>query len=265
MLTTSPELAFHSAGLKKLIALRTSTTMSALRERSPAASHFEGERGVSMVTTALVLPVLLAVLVASFDLVRLYLNGIYAQQVAILTAKLASSNDPAGYAMPDEKVKDLVLGAVGESDETIAARRAFWDLTSPLTRFNPGGKLYFTAHEKKVLNLAYGFARSLNPRIYFPIPAGLGRVGGPGVEALGGRPNCSIFFRYRVPPPAPLPAAGAPNYSAVVLADRDRTIHVECVVPLIALSLGGILSAEPYRVVERTAYAFESGNLKKEG
>jgi hypothetical protein len=36
-------------------------------------------------------------------------------------------------------------------------------------------------------------------------------------------------------------------------------------VPLIALSLGGILSAEPYRVVERTAYAFESGNLKKEG
>ncbi len=213
-----------------------------------------------MVTTALLMPVILAIMVILFDLSRLYLNGIFAQEVALLAAKLAISADPDGYALPDAKA--LVLGAPGE-EITDGPRERFWEKYLDPAATPLHGKNYLTAKERKVLNLAHGFARQLSPRIYFPIPVGYES----NLELLGGKSNCSIYFLFATalgPPPDPSPDATEP-YEEYMREDRDRIFYVDCVVPLIALSMDGIFSGPSYRIVSRNAYAYRSGTVRPEG
>jgi hypothetical protein len=237
-----------------------------------------------MVGTAVVLPFILFVVAGCFDLTRLFLNGIFAQEIALLTAKIATSVEPDGYAPPDEEMVGMVRGASGEG-EVGEQRVQFWsDLTSAEGAWQFGSKSYLTEKEKEVLNLAYGFAVELNPRVYFPIPAGFNGAGPTGNSPLGGRVNCSIYFRYPDALPKTLPTnpadcggqsgdvqiadgstidcseAGVSGYDEVVLASRDRIIHVDCVVPLV---FGGIFGLPNHRLVSRTAYAYRSGNIKR--
>jgi len=255
-------------------------------------SVLKGERGresgVSMVGTAVVLPFILFIIAGCFDLTRLFLNGIFAQEVALLTAKLAVSTDPDGYAPPDgdmDKMRKPNRGAGGEDAAVAEQRGLFWtDLTSNDGAWRFGSKNYLTEKEKEVLNLAYGFAADLNPRIYFPIPHGFTGAGPTGNAPLGGRVNCSIFFRYPVPLPDTLPTnpeecggetgevkksdgstidcsdGAVSGYEEVVLASRDRIIHVDCAVPLV---FGGMFGLPNHRIVSRTAYAYRSGNIKR--
>lgn len=212
-----------------------------------------------MVTTALLMPVVLAMIVILFDLCRLYVNGIFAQEVALLAAKLASSADPEGYALPE--VKSLVQGAPGETIKD-GPREQFWEKFLEPGSVPEHGKNYLTEKEKKVLNLAYGFAHQLSPRIYFPIPVGY--ESDPSL--LGVKPNCSIYFHFVKPlKEAPDPERDPDGYERYLREDRDRIFYVDCVVPLITLSLHGVFTGPPYRRVSRNAYAYRSGNVRPEG
>ena len=231
--------------------------------RSPSDS-LRGEAGVSMVSTVLILPLVLAGLVIAFDLARLYVNGLFAQEVALLAAKLASSSDPDGYAMPDAEVINLVRGAPSEGTQAgsdIDRRMDFWRYQFDPTKSSSYiGKRYLTAKEKKVLNLAYGFIAELNPRIYFPIPVTLESEAQ--LSHLGGKVNCSVYFRYD---PALTGLPDPQTDPSFYRQERNRIFTVECAVPLIALSLDGFFSGPAYRKVSRSAYAYQSGNLRREG
>ncbi|MFM1848181.1 MAG: hypothetical protein RL417_1655 [Pseudomonadota bacterium] len=220
-----------------------------------------------MVTTALLMPVVLAGFVILFDLSRLYVNGIFAQEVALLAAKIASSSDPDGYAMPDEQVINLVRGTPAEGTQPgmdIDRRMDFWRYQLDVTKRPYIGKPYFTPKEKKVLNLAYGFMAELNPRIYFPIPVTLQSEAD--IALLGGKPNCSIYFRYATPLGAPPDPQGDQTATASYYnQEHDRIFYVDCAVPLIALSLDGVFTGPAYRIVSRNAYAYRSGNIHREG
>ena len=227
-----------------------------LSEQAPGAAPSVGERGVSMVSTALLMPLILTVMVVLFDLSRLYLNGIFAQEVAMLVAKLAVSADPDGYALPD--VERLVYPPAGEG-RTGRERENFWAKFLDPVRTPRHGKNYLTEKERKVLNLAYGFVRQLSPRVYFPIPVGFES----NLDLLGGRPNCSIYFEFAEGlEAAPDPVSEGAAFEEYLRRDRDRIFYVDCVVPLIALSIDGLFSGPAYRVISRNAYAFRSGSIR---
>ena len=204
----------------------------------------------------MLLPLVLAVSVILFDLARLYVNGIFAQEVALLAAKLAVSADPEGYAL--ENVEQLVLRPTQESAAG-RERENFWARFLDPAQTPAHGKNYLTEKERKVLNLAYGFARQLSPRIYFPIPVGFEG----NLALLGARTNCSIYFSFaealEIPPN---PSEDQTGYTSYLRRERDRIFYVDCVVPLIALSLEGVFSGPAYRTISRSAYAHNSGNIR---
>lgn len=218
------------------------------------------ERGVAIVNTVVLIPIFLVIAVVVFDLARLYLNAIFAQEMVLLISKIASSQHPDGFALADNQLVQLSRIPSGEEEEVTNLRYAFWAAEVDPSNARYHGKTYFSDKEKKVLNLAYGFAHKLNPRMYFPIPEPLSDETALKLQFTV---SCSIYFRYAAghEPPDSLPAEGDPTYSSVMNEDRDRIFHVDCAVPLIGMALVGFSLGSPYRIVSRTAYAYRSGNI----
>ncbi|MCI5065241.1 pilus assembly protein, partial [bacterium] len=188
------------------------------------------QKGVAIVELALILPVVLIISVAVFDLARLYVNFIFVHEVALMGAKLANSSDPEGYAFADGDLSRFYHAAEDEDDTITARRVAFWTNQLDSSHEDFWGLDYFPDKDKKVLNLTYGFAHQLNPRMYFPIPEPLDSDAPE--EDLGNRVNCSIEIDFASGnAPALQSTWSSANDLTVLNPSRDRTITVRCAVP----------------------------------
>ena len=228
--------------------------------RTVATVRTTGERGVAMVSAAIVIPLLVLISISLIDLARIYLNAIFAEEIAILTAKMAVSKDPLGYAFPDADMVQFLKIPPGESIAiTVKRQTVIQDLMTTLN-FPSGASL--PDKQKKVFNLAYGFATTLNPRMYFPIPE-------PVVSSteLGGRPNCTIGYRFaagsELPNPFPISASAA--YKTEVCRIRDRVYSVQCMVPLFSRNFLGAFLPYEQITITREAFAYQSGNICASG
>ena len=219
------------------------------------------QQGVALISAALLIPLLLIIAVVVFDLARLYLNAIYAQEVALLTAKIAVSGSPDGYALPNGQMTQLKNAPATEAGAISDRRDQFWEDQTDSDSGRYHGKTYFTEKERKVFNLAYGFAAALSPKTYFPIPEPI--TGSSAWEELGFRTNCSIYFRFDSDStvPNPMPGIADPTYDAVMNQDRNRIYYVDCAVPIVGLYLVSFATGDPYRIVSRNAYAYHSGTI----
>jgi len=202
------------------------------------------ELGVSLVETAIALPLILMAIIVSYDLTRIYIAIVMAQDVALMSAKLSNASDPD---VDTPAVTDLIKSISGESAATTNGRTQFWtdQLNSSSTTYH--GVAYYTDKELKTLNQAYGYLNSLNSDAAFPIPA----VTPLRATNLNGEVNCSIYFTF-----ADLtgPIDTTYNYS--------RIFYVSCAVPTWGISLLGLSIAKSgYIIVTRSAYAYHSGGL----
>jgi len=218
------------------------------------------------------IPVFLLIAVVTFDLARIYLNILYAQEIAALVAKLARSEQPAGYPLPEDAMGQLVRYPSGEDPEVTAKRTGFYTSDGERNALWGSSEHGYTDKERAVLNLAWGFAATLSPRMYFPIPEPLNEL--DPVRDLGNRVNCSIYFRYargeveggdqsilHDPVAIALPAETAPEFEAAVSQSRDRIFFVKCAVPLTGLRILNLFADREYITITRSAYAYESGSL----
>ena len=199
------------------------------------------ERGVSVLSTAIVLPFIIVIMVVLFDLGRIYLATVLAKEVSLAAAKFATSKAPE-TSTPDE-IFDLIRLAPGET--SIAARYQFWNdqLTEGSGTYH--GKDFYTSKELRVFNLAYGFLYDLNPDVAFPLPEPLSNK-----NALYGTMNCAIYFEFD----------GLGDTSDQV-TNRSRIYYCKCALPLIGLSLFQSLTGRDYVMITESAYAYHSGNL----
>lgn len=231
------------------------------RHRRPTRPlRYSSERGEGLVSAALLLPLILLIAVVIVDMARLFVTSIYAQELVLLAAKIGASQNPQGYAFPTGQLVEMKSHPAEDSSIT-NKRRAFW-----AGQLDPGSPLYYGApfysdKDKKVLNLMHGFAHTLSSRVDFPTPYPLNSAD-PQSE-IGFRVNCSMYFRFAPghEPPNPFPLASDSSYDAVMSLNRDRIYYVECVVPLMSLSLGSFLQPQKARTVTRSAYAARSGAL----
>lgn len=226
-------------------------------------SKYRAESGATLVGAAIIVPVMVIMAVVVFDLARLYVNSIYAREIALLAAKLSNSSDPEGYAFLDSELPLLKHYPPGEDVAVTAKRQAFWDNQLDSTHSNFWGLDYFPSKDKKVLNLAYRFALDLNPRMYFPIPEPLSSSNAH--SELGNRVNCSIeidFANGHAPPAQGGWPSPGDALNAILNLTRDRIINVTCAVPMIGLRLAGFSDSQ-VKYVTASAYAHEAGNIRE--
>ncbi len=203
-----------------------------------------------MIEFVILIPVLLLICAATFDLARLYINAVSVREVALLSAKLLNSNSPNGYPFTHEEMQEFFFAPEGEATEVTDKRVAFWN-----NQLNSGhesfyGLNYFPKKDKQVLNLSYGFLHKLSPHVYFPIPEPLDDMN-PSAE-LGGKTNCSIRIRFA-------PGFEDPS-SFPATQSLDRLVNVRCAVPVMGFQIA-TLGAVKVRYVEAEAYAYQAGSI----
>lgn len=202
------------------------------------------QSGVSVIATAITLPVVILVIVVCYDLTSIYLNIIFAQDVALTTAKLANSSNPY---VDTPATSDLIKEVPSEDGAITSGREDFWADQIDENSDNYHGVDYFTEKELKTFNLAYGYMNNLKSNIAFPIPA----IDPLEREHLAGVTNCSIYFSF-----VDLGVTIDLTYN------YSRLYTVECAIPLWGLSLfGNAIAQDGYIKVSRTAYAHQSGGL----
>lgn len=241
-----------------------------------------GEVGVSFISLALILPIILLIMTFLLESGRLLLTYTTANQVIGAVVKLASAYSPVAYAPVSHR---QVAGEHNqmiyplESEQT-PQRVEAW--RNQLTADAPGyhGKSYYTEKELAVFNLGYGYLRELNSRIYFPIPSNAEGV--DQVDQLEGRVNCTLSFEFDSDntftspqlenppgnPPGNALAADPPITSAAVAAGpafynayRNRIYTLECRVPFISGGLARALSGRDFMTVVARGYAYRSGGI----
>lgn len=207
------------------------------------------ERGVTMLETAITLPLLIVMVIAIYDLGRIYTTIVLCQDISVMAAKLAVAADPKA----DTPATSNLIKTIPNEDPSITnGRNQSW--TNFLQRLNSqiSGKTTFTSRELKTLNLAYGYLHSLNANIAFPIPEASSTEDRFDVsrELLSDSTNCSITFSYDLTP-----------WGSETDADsRHRQFYATCALPLASSTLlGGLFSSSGLLVIERTAYAYQSG------
>ena len=203
-----------------------------------------------MIEFVILIPVLLLICAATFDLARLYINAVSAREVALLSAKLLNSMSPHGYPFTHQEMQGLYFAPAGEEPEVTDKRVAFWN--NQLTRGHESfyGLDYFPKKDKQVLNLSYGFLHKLSPNVYFPIPEPLDDED-PWAD-LGGKTNCSIRILF---------APGFENAAALPPTQSlDRLVSVRCAVPVVGFQIA-TLGAVKVRYVEAEAYAYQAGSI----
>lgn len=198
------------------------------------------DMGVSLISTAIILPILISIMVVVFDLARIYLVHIYAREVVVTSMKFATAIDQQ-TSIPD--VYELVKSPPGIGDQS--ERMRFWEEQLDPTKSSYHGLDYFTAQELKIFNLAYGFMVDLNPDVAFPIPPDL-----VSKDQLGGVVNCSVYFTFA--------NLGDPSDTTT---NRDRIYYCECAVPLLGLAIFAPLLDYDFVKVVKTAYAYRSGDI----
>ena len=87
---------------------------------------FGCESAATMVETAILLPFIFMIAAITYDLARLYVNSVYAQEIALVGAKLANSSSPDGYVFPDGDITKLVKAPNGEDSSITTKREEFW-------------------------------------------------------------------------------------------------------------------------------------------
>lgn len=216
----------------------------------------QSERGISILATAVSLPIVILIVIAIIDLSRMYLTIIFAQEVATFTAKIATSANP-DVITPSSTAK-LIRSRPGESGTIKANRQQTWDNMLLEGTDTYIGVKSFSSKELKVFNLGYGFLTNLDPQTAFPIPNGFTNV-----TQLGGKKSCTIKFEYR-----PLIEAGgssALDMSTVKAGDEvSRLYTVECAIPLVGIALVPWFFENDYQLISRTAYAYKSGAIESE-
>lgn len=201
------------------------------------------EKGVSALSAVIVLPLLIIIMAVLFDLGRIYLTMIFAKNVALTAAKLATATSPQTEAPADLNL--LVKPAPGEPGSITSAREQFWagqlDPASPSFH----GLNYYTEKELKSLNLAYGFMTDLNSDIAFPIMSGLSSA-----SDLQGGISCSIYFKFD---DLTDPLDTEKNYS--------RIYYTDCAVPYLGLNLFTTFIGAEFYTISANAYAYKSGDI----
>lgn len=200
-------------------------------------------RGITLLETAIAIPVILLIFAVTFDLARVYTTMILCQDVALMAAKVSKAADPT---VDTPSTSNLIKSAPGESGAVTTARSNFWSRQLSILSSELPGKTAYTEKELKTLNLAYGYLNSLNNNIAFPIPYKAPLL----FEDLAGVTNCSIYFNYD-------------NIDWASQSDatsEHRIFTTKCSVPLWALRFfGKTVAPDGYLTVSRTAYAYESG------
>jgi hypothetical protein len=207
------------------------------------------ERGVTMLETAITLPLLIVMVIAIYDLGRIYTTIVLCQDISLMAAKLAVAADPKADT---PTINNLIKAVPDEDPSTTGARKQAWTNFLNRIKAQVSGKNTFTDRELKTLNLAYGYLNSLNQNIAFPIPevSSSDDFFDVSSQLLGGATNCSITFLY-----------DATDWGSETDADsRHRQFYATCALPLTSSTLlGGLFSSSGLLVIERTAYAYQSG------
>ncbi len=233
-----------------------------MKRYSTSARHQSSESGSTLIASAIIIPTVLMLAFIVFDLARLFLNVVYAQELALFSAKILSSTDPDGYAFPDAQVVELIRSVPGENSLITEKRENYWTNRLDDSQSSYWGLSYYPDHDKKVYNLAHQYALDLNPRVYFPIPEPLD-TSDP-VADLGNKVNCTIEFSFASgsEPPDPLPSDMTnPANVSILREERDRIVEVTCAVPLFGLKIMG-LSDQDFKYVRKRAYAYRAGNIR---
>lgn len=228
-----------------------------------------GEAGVSMISTAIVLPLLLFLIILVIDLVRVLLTYSLVQETLMQTLKIASASAPPAD-VPIAGPAALIY-ALGDDSQLAQRRLKFWQDQLDPSSATYHGKTVYSPRELRILNLAYGMIHERDSGIYFPIPVADPTV--PVVEDLRGQTTCSVSFNFAptdaftvVPPGAPTPFANTvPNPvptppNVVLTANRNRIFNVECRVPLVSFALSGFFIGD-YLTVRDSIYAYQSGDI----
>ncbi len=231
-----------------------------LRTGSYVYPAYHKDEGVALVLTALLIPVLLFICAILFDLSRIYINAIYAEEVSLLVLKIASSSEPLGFTPRNSDMDRFVHAPAGEDESITLKRKNF--LENKLEEID---RPQYAEKERLILNLSYGALHFLSPDTYFPIPEPLSN-GSSAFSELAGRVNCSLYFTYGTyggteAPPSPFPGVADADYLVELQKQRDRIFHVDCAVPLVSSRLFGGLLGQQYLELKRESYARHSGNL----
>ncbi|MCB9029696.1 MAG: hypothetical protein H6619_01480 [Deltaproteobacteria bacterium] len=201
------------------------------------------QSGVSILGLAIVLPFVLLLVLAGYDLLHVYQVRVFAQEVSLLTAKLSHSASPD--ADIPSSAEFFVNPTPGEEESVTQRRRDYWvERTSPENE-EYRGVPYYTDKELQVLNLGYGYLSSFSSKISFPIP---NRV--VDERRLYKRTNCTIDFTIK----EILAASIETNHN------YSRLVYVECHVPLLVFEILNFVE-KPYIELTQSAFAFESGDL----
>lgn len=202
-----------------------------------------------MLETAITLPLLIVIFLVIYDLGRIYTTIVFCQDTSLMAAKLAVAADPKADT---PSTSNLVKSVSNEEPSTTNARTQAWtNFLNRLISQSPG-KTTFTERELKTLNLAYGYLNSLNASVAFPIPEVSGSDDFFDVtsQLLSGTTNCSITFAY-----------DQTDWGSETDSDsKHRKFTTTCALPLTGSSLlGGLISPSGLLVIQRSAYAYQSG------
>jgi len=200
------------------------------------------EKGVSLISAAIVLPLILLIMAILFDLGRIYLTTIFAKEIAISTAKFAVSFDP-DTSIPE--LDALINPVSGEHEDITSSRRQFWRDQIDQAHSDFHGLTYFTKKELRVFNLSYGFMYDMNKDVAFPIPSDLDSK-----EDLAGKVSCSIYFNF----------ADLVD-STILNQNYSRVYYVECAMPLFGLGMFSSLIGSDFILIKKSAYAYRSGDI----
>jgi hypothetical protein len=222
-----------------------------------------------MISTAIVLPLLLFLIIIVADLIRVIIAYSLVQETLMQTLKIASASAPPAD-VPLSGATALIH-APGDTPQLNARRVQFW-----VNQFDPShasyhGKPYYSPRELRILNLAYGLLNERDPEIYFPIP-----VAAAGVDPkddLRNHTTCSVYFSFApndaftvVPSGATLPFSNQlPNPlptppNVILTANRNRIFNVECRVPLVSFAFGSWIVGD-FMSIRDSVYAYQSGDI----
>lgn len=222
-----------------------------------------------MISTAIVLPVLLFLIIVVADLVRVLIVYSLVQETLMQTLKIASASAPPAD-VPISGATALIH-APGDTPQLNTRRVQFWVDQFDPTSATYHGKPYYAPRELRILNLAYGLLHERDPGIFFPIP--VAGAGGNPKDDLRDTTTCSVYFSFApndaftvVPsgasapysnqPPNPVPTP--PN--VLLTANRNRIFTVECRVPLVSFAFGSWVIGD-YMTIKDSVYAYQSGDI----
>ena len=217
--------------------------------------------GASLIEFAILIPILLLIAGAVFDLARLFINSISAREIAIESAKLLNSSSPAGYAFTHQEMQQFYFAPEQEHGDITSRRVDFWNNQLNEQHEDFYGLTYFPRKDKQVLNLAYGLLHNASPHLYFPIPEPLNQE--DPLSDLGGRTNCSIRIRFadEDQPPAQSSWPGDPvDLAELINESRDRLVNVRCAVPVIGFQIM-TLGEVKVKYIEAEVYVYRAGGI----